>query len=296
MTTMTSNSKLSSGMAAAGRRALQWRLLLLWIVVLLVPTAMLTVPLWRIFADQLEHSLQAADIARHMRLNAASDLMLSATYGGGLKPIGLLAASFGLLALPFLNGMVVTAARSAQVLGFAALIHGGLAEYWRMLRMMIVSLLPLAAAVKIGSAVSDAADKYAQHAILQSSAEHVSLLANAVLALLMVLALASVDAGRAQFAISTRKRSAWKAWWRGCKSIVKRPRATLGSYIGLTVVGVIVFAAFGWLRINVPHVSLTGFFIGLVLTQLAAAALAWMRGARLFALTEIAKAQAETGG
>ena len=294
MTTMTSNSKPSSGMAGAGRRALQWRLLLLWIAVLLIPTAMLTVPLWQILSDQLDHSLQAADIAQHMSLNAANDLMLSMTYdGGGIKSISMLAVVFGLSAMPFLNGAVVTAVRSAEVPGFAALIQGGLVEYWRMLRMMIVSLLPLGVAIGIGSAASDAAEKYGQHAILPSSADHVCLLANVLLAVLMILALATVDAGRAQFAISTRKRSAWKAWWRGCKSIAKRPMATLGSYVGLTVAGAIVFAVFGWLRINVPHVSTIGFIVGLVLTQLAAATLVWMRGARLFALADIAKAQAE---
>ncbi|MBV8635527.1 MAG: hypothetical protein JO002_13625, partial [Burkholderiaceae bacterium] len=91
--------------------------------------------------------------------------------------------------------------------------------------------------------------------------------------------------------LSTRKRSAFKAWWRGCKLLARRPLATLGSYFGLTVVGLIVFVVFGWLRINVPHASAIGVIFALVLTQLAAATLAWMRGARLFALAEIARAQ-----
>jgi hypothetical protein len=291
---MTTNTKTSPGMAAAGRRALQWRLLLLWVAALLIPTAMLTVPLWQIFADQLDHTLHAADLAQNMTANALSDLMFSVVYdGGGLSSIGLVAGIFTLLATPFLNGMAVSAARSAEPLGFAALIQGGAAEYWRMFRMVVVSLLPLGIAIGIGSTLMDSAGKYAEHAILRSSADNMCLAAQIVLGLLMILALASVDAGRAQFAISTRKRSALKAWWRGCKLIVKRPLATLGSYIGLSLVGLIVFAVFAMLRIDVPHVSPFGFIIGLVLTQLAAATLAWIRGARLFALTDIAKAQAE---
>ena len=292
MTNSTTNSGFAATVGGAGRRALQWRLLLLWIVLLLIPTAMLTVPLWQVFSDQLDHTLHAAELAQQITVNAANDLVVAVTYnGGGLNAIGMVAAIFTVLATPFLNGMMVAAARAAEPLGFGALIQGGLAEYWRMLRLLLVSLLPLAIAMGIGQAASGAAGKYAEHAILSSSADHMNLAAQILLGLLLVLALATADAGRAQFAISTRKRSAWKAWWRGCKLIVKRPGATLGSYVVLTLVGVIVFAVFGWLRINVPHASLIGFVVGLVFTQLAAAALAWTRGARLFALADIARAQ-----
>jgi hypothetical protein len=161
-----------------------------------------------------------------------------------------------------------------------------------MFRMLIVSLVPLAIAVGIGSAAMNGADKYAEHAILRSSADHMGLAAQIVLVILMMLALASVDAGRAQFALSSRKRSALRAWWRGCKLIARHPVATLGSYVLLTLVGVIAFAVFGLLRINVPHANLLGFIVGVVFTQLAAAALAWTRGARVFALADLAREQA----
>ncbi len=291
--TSTNQAGFSATVAGAGRRALQWRLLLLWIAVLLIPTAMLAVPLWQIFSDQLDHTLHAADLAQRLTLNAVSDLLVSVVYdGAALKSVSMLAASFVMLATPFLNGMVVTAARSADAPGFVALIQGGAAEYWRMFRMLIVSLLPLAIAIGLGSAAMNGADKFAEHAILKSSADHMGLAAQIVLGLLMVLALASIDAGRAQFALSSKKRSAFKAWWRGCKLIAKRPAATLGSYVVLTLVGVIVFAVFGLLRINVPHANLAGFIVGVVFTQLAAVALAWTRGARVFALADIAKTQA----
>jgi len=291
--TATNHAGFFATVGGAGRRAFQWRLLLLWIAVLLIPTAMLTVPLWQIFSEQLDHTLHAADLAQRLTLNAASDLLVSVVYdGAALKSLSMLAALFALIATPFLNGMAVTAARSADAPGFVALIQGGAAEYWRMFRLAVVSLLPLAIAAGIGSAAMNGADKYAEHAILKSSADHVGLAAQILLVLLMVLALASVDAGRAQFALSSKKRSAFKAWWRGCKLIVKRPAATLGSYVLLTLVGVIVFAVFALLRINVPHANLVGFIIGVVFTQLAAVALAWTRGARLFVLADLAKAQA----
>src|SRR6185437_12591045 len=63
MNAMNHTAKNPSGIAAArgaGRRALQWRLLLLWIAALLIPTAMLTMPLWQIFSEQLDHTIHAA--------------------------------------------------------------------------------------------------------------------------------------------------------------------------------------------------------------------------------------------
>lgn len=291
MNTIHTQSGFSSTVRGASLRALQWRLLLLWIAALLIPTAMLTLPLWQILSERLDHTLHAGDLAQHINLNAASDLLVSVTSDGvTLSSVGALAALIAVLITPFLNGMAAVAARAAEPLGFAALIQGGAAEYWRMLRMLIVSLAPIAIAVGIGSAAMNGADSYAQSAILQSSADHMNLAAAILLGLLLMLALASADAGRAQFVLSIRKRSAWKAWWHGCKLIAARPAATLGSYVVLTLAGVIVFALFGLLRINLPHANVFGFVVGLVLTQLAAATLAWIRGARLFALADIAKA------
>lgn len=293
-----SNTSLSNqpGIGAslrAGWRALQWRPLLLWIAVLLIPTVMVAMPLWHILSDQLDHTIHGSDLAQRLTLDATGDLVGALTTDGAALPsMGTLAVIFTLLATPFLNGMMVTAAKSAEVLGLSALIAGGLAEYWRMFRMFIVSLIPLAVAGGIGAAAMNGADKYAEHAILRSSADHASLAAQIVLGLLLLLAWASIDAGRAQFAISSRKRSAFKAWWRGTRLLFKRPVAVFGSYLVLTLIGAIVFAVLALLRINVPHVSVAGFVIGLILTQLAAATLAWIRGARLFALTEITKANA----
>ncbi|MBK7280984.1 hypothetical protein [Candidatus Aalborgicola defluviihabitans] len=39
------------------RQALQWRLMVLWMVALLLPTLMLIIPLWRGLAAALDHNL-----------------------------------------------------------------------------------------------------------------------------------------------------------------------------------------------------------------------------------------------
>ena len=48
---------------AALKSALQWRLLLLWILATLLPTLLVATPLWTTLQSQFGHSLQAGDIA-----------------------------------------------------------------------------------------------------------------------------------------------------------------------------------------------------------------------------------------
>jgi hypothetical protein len=110
-----------------------------------------------------------------------------------------------------------------------------------------------------------------------------------VTVILLFIADASVDAGRAQFAHSTSKRSAIKAWWRGVKLVFKRPLVSLGLFIGLTVFGVVFAILFGEIRMNITHVNTLGFVVALLLAQLMVASVVWMKIARLFAFAILSK-------
>ena len=109
-------------------------------------------------------------------------------------------------------------------------------------------------------------------------------------ALLMVLAHASVDAGRAQLAIERRRSSAVKAWWAGCRLLLRRPLHGLGIYLLIGAAGLGLAGALGVARLNVSGASIGGFIGAVLLVQLAVAVLGWMRSARLFALVALARA------
>jgi hypothetical protein len=49
-----------------------------------------------------------------------------------------------------------------------------------------------------------------------------------------------------------------KAWWRGLRLVFARPVATLGSYMLITAVGLILLALLGIARINSPHATFSG--------------------------------------
>jgi hypothetical protein len=162
-------------------------------------------------------------------------------------------------------------------------------EYPRMLRMMVWAVVPLGVAVGIGSAAMDAAGDYGAKAILASDAETASLAALLLMALLFAIAHASIDAGRAALAIERRRSSAFKAWWAGCKMLLRRPLATMGVYLLISVAGLALAALLGVARLNLPYMGMASFAGGIVLTLLVVMALAWMRSARLFALIELAR-------
>ena len=274
----------------ATRFALQWRLLLLWMVVVLIPTALNALPLWQIIGSQLNHSVHSAQLAQHLSMNAISDLMsVMMTNKLLLTDAGLGAVLFTLLMSPFLSGAIVTAARSGVPLELGRLVHGGIAEYGRMLRMLVWALIPFGIVGAVGFVIMQWVDDYSENVILQSSADFAEYGAVFLISALLVLADALLDAGRAQFVVAPGNRSAIKAWCRGCVMVAKHPLATLGLYVVITLAGAVLVSIFGLLRMHAIPVQMPGFVLGLVLTQLIVASTAWMKIARIHALASASK-------
>jgi hypothetical protein len=287
----TQSQGFSVVLRGAGRFAMQWRLLLLWLGALLIPAALITFPLWRILAMSLDHSVNVAELAQRLDANSIIDLQSVAEKCGLAIFSGSIAGIIVTLLLsPLLSGAVITAAKSSERLSFGQLIRGGIAEYGRLLRLLVWAIVPLGIACGIGGAVMHLADKFAEKAILESNADLAGHAAFALFVLLFFIADATLDAGRAQFALSSKRRSAIKAWWRGLKLVIKQPLSSLGLYLLLTVTGFVLAGMLGLVRINMSQVSTLGFVGALLITQLMIAATAWMRGARLFAMVQLAKA------
>lgn len=287
---MPANQDRPYSAVRAVRAALQWRLLTLWVVVLLIPTALSALPFWQLLSSSMDHSVHAAELAASLDLSTIADLIATNNRSG--TGIGLgsgLALVLALLLSPLLSGMTIHAARAPQVPGFGALVSGGVQEYTRLLRMLVWALVPMGVAAALAGLGFSAADKYAAKAVLESSAAHAQLAAICLAALLFVIADASLDAGRAVLASDRRRRSAVKAWWAGLKLLKKRILATLGTYLAITLVGLVLTAAFAIARLNVPALGVGGFLAAFVLTQLAVVSLAWMRSARLFAMLELVR-------
>ncbi|WP_228895464.1 hypothetical protein [Pseudoduganella aquatica] len=280
--------KLTDTCVRAARAALQWRLLALWTIALLLPTLALALPFWMQFGAAFNHSVHAAELAQRLDLSNIADLMGEMTRNPAAIQLGAgTALVLTLLLSPLLTGAVATAARYDGKPALRHMFAGAVAEYPRMFRMMLWALVPLGAAIGIASGLQSLAGSGADNAITPSEGQYLRGAAGILTALLIALALATLDAGRAVLASDRRRRSAVAAWWHGLRLLARSPGATLGSYAAISLLGLAVAAVLGLGRVHLPTAGTIGLLAALLLTQAIAVILAWMRSARLFALIGI---------
>ncbi len=276
---------------AAMGNALQWRLLLLWLLVMLLPATVVALPLWRSLAALLDHSVHADAWARHFDPLMFSGMSAAMTghvaWLGGAATLALLLT---LLLSPFLDGMAVGSGRAARTLGFGALLQNGWIEYGRMFRVMLWSLAPYAVVAIVAGIGTHLADRHAEQAVLEAQADAWTHGARWVLLAAFVLAQAIVESTRAAFIADPGLRSATRALGRGFLQLLRRPLKTLLFYLVVSVLGLAIAAAFGIARIHVTAVD-GGFWLALLLSQLIVLVLGWMRIARLFALARLARSR-----
>jgi len=280
--------KLTITLKNASRAALQWRLLVIWLGSVLLPTLLLALPVWNTLSAILDQSLRAPELARALDLLAVADILQELRRNWtSLQVGGLGAVALTLLLSPFLTGVITTAGRAQETARFRELFAGGMHEYPRMFRMLLWAIVPLGLALAIGGALSDAAADYANSAALESDAANWALAATIATAVLLALANLTLDAGRAQLAIDRRRTSAVKAWWSGVKLLLRRPGQMLGSYVLLTVVGLTLAGLLAIGRLNIEGSNGLLLVAGFLVAQLLALTMAWMRAARLFALMTV---------
>ena len=278
---------------AALKSALQWRLLLLWILATLVPTLLVATPMWGALDGLFGHSVHAAQIAAGKDVSLLMQGIAKAgAQFGWLVPVLGSSALLMLLVAPWLTGMVVASLRAGRRLGFGELVHGGLAEYWRMLRMMLWSLIPIGLALAIGGGVMGAMTKGADHAILESDADAARRNAMIVAVVVFVLLHATVEAARGWLGADRNLRSVVKAWWRGVKLLVRRPVATLLVYVVASVVGYGFALLFALWRVHADGTGTGAFILSFLLAQAIVAMVAWARIARVAGMATLAAGEA----
>ena len=256
--------------------ALQWRLLLLWLLATLIPALLVATPFWAALQAQFGTTVHATAIA------AGDDLpLLAEGIGQAAEHFAWLGAALGggtllmLLVAPWLTGMVIASLRAGRRLGFVELMAGGFSEYWRMLRMMLWSILPLGVALMVGGIVVAAMQKGTEGAILASEVESAGRIGMIVLAVLFVLAHATVEAGRGWLGADPALRSVVRAWWRGLKLLLRRPLATLLVYAVTCIAGFGLAALLAWLRLAVDGVGIGAVVLSFLIGQAIVLAIAY---------------------
>jgi len=279
---------LGEGLAAA----VQWRVWLLWIVVLAIPAVLGVAPLQVALADLLDHLPEGEQLARGFTAAQVGDLINGLSDAGGLVT-GLVGATVvALLLAPWLTGVAMTAARAQRPPRFAELVRGGLAEYPRQLRLLLWAFVVYLVALGVYFAVSHWANERAENLVLESSARLGIRLALAIGVLAFLAAHASLEAARAFLVVRPNDGGALRAWWRAAKLLARRPLAGFALYLGVLLAGLLVAGLIAIVRIRVEPIGPVWVILALALTQLGVAALAWGRVARLRALAHLAQDEA----
>jgi len=276
---------LLSAMAAA----LQWRVLLLWLLFLLLPVAVVSLPLWRMLAGLLDHSVHAAAWARHFDALMFGDTMKAlSSHAQWFGATAILGLALTLLMSPFIDGMMIGSGRAGRPLGFGALLQSGWTEYGRMFRAMLWAMLPYALVLAAAVADAQVAEGHARRAVLESQADAWAHGAHWVVLVVFVVMQAVVESMRAAFIADPDLRSATRALARGVLQLLRKPLRTLLFYLVVTVVGMLLFGGLGMARIHTTAVGAGGLCLALLLGQAMVLVLGWMRFARLLALSEVA--------
>ncbi|HEY4293076.1 hypothetical protein [Luteibacter sp.] len=276
-----------SAIGGASVSGLQWRLMLLWIFITLLPTVAVALPLWRVLDDLLGHSVHADAWAANFDGLMFGDVFAALRNDHGWTGMAFVVGMLlTLLTAPFLAGMIVAGGRAHRALGFGGLLQGGAAEYGRMLRLSILALIPYGLFVAAAYGASSFADDKIDATLLVSNAEWYQHGALAVALLFFVIAQAIMESARAQFIADIGLRSAFLALGRGFMQFVRRPFATLFVYLAITLVGGVLLVGIASWRGHTTGAG-SGLPLGILIVQLGVTVVAWMRTARLLALAGI---------
>lgn len=290
MANIQSRRVSSAAVVRAALAAVQWRLLLLWTLLLWLPTAVVGLPLWSKLGELLNHSVHAQAWAEHLSPVMFGDAAVAMSDDTGwFHGVAMLGLLITLLLMPFLNGMIVGSGRAGRALGFSHLLQCGIVEYGRMFRLMLWSLLPYVVMAVLASFAFDAADKVGEHAVLESKADSASHMALWLTVVLLLLTQAIVESARAAFVADAGLRSATRALGRGVMQLLRRPLSSLLCVLAISVIGYLIAAVLGIARAHSPAIGLVGTVLAVLLAQLVVIAIGWTHVARVFTLAEVAR-------
>jgi hypothetical protein len=270
--------------------AIQWRLLLVWLLLLLIPTLVVALPVWGTLSELLDHSVHADAWAKQFDAMMAGDVVrIVSDQTGGLKAAAIAGTLVTLLLSPWLNGMIVGAGRSGRTPSMGEHLHNGLSMYGKMFRLLLWSVLLYAGAAWLVSHGADFADKHDEKAVLKSQGDQWEHSVYWLIGVLFVLVHAIVDSARSAYIADPSLRSATIALVRGVMQLLRRPLTTLFTYVLISAIGYGLILLLGMLRIQWSAASWIGLIGGVLLVQLLSAVTGWTQAARVFALAEVAR-------
>lgn len=295
MTAATKLRRRFAGVSSALLAGLDVRLLLVWVLGTLAPALIAAIPIWRSLASLLDLSPLSPALARHFDALVFEDLtsrfqVLRPAHEGGL----IVAVACFLLLAPLLTAAMLGIAESGPSTGFISLLQSALAWYARSFRVWLCSLFPVALLVGVGSWLSKTASSYGERATLESSATWANRLALVGIIVLAALLHLTVEVARAELVANPERGSVLLAWWVGVRKALALPLQTLALYLLPSALSLCLAAVLLAVRARVTSASWVQLVLGVLITQLAVAAIGWGHLSRLVALSRLFRSSVES--
>ena len=277
------------------RRALRWRVLLLWWAALAVPSAIAVAPVFAFLRAQLDRSTAARDAVAWMDGPTLLEIVRQVRDSGAEQGILLaLAAAVAtqLLCAPFVAAAMVASARGDESLPFSRLLASAGELYGRMLRTAVAGLIPLGAGAAVAAGAFKLAANAADRALTETHAGRAFIAAGCAAALVIFIAALLVDAARSRFAADPVRRSAIAALWTGSKMVWRLPVRAAGIGAVGTVLGVGGALTLMAIRLQIPQHRVASMGLAWLLAQGAQLAVGFGRAVRIQGLAELSRADA----
>jgi hypothetical protein len=277
-------------------RAFRWRLLLLFAVATALPALLGVAPLALFLDGALSHVPGGAGLATALDTGLLPDLSRRAAEQGTAATLTfaiLGAVAVALVISPWLTGATLAEVTSPRRLGGRALLTGAGAFWGRLVRLGLVGLVPLGVAFGLHALLHHRAEEAVERAVTATAAIAIGRRSLRASLAFLVVALLTLDAGRAVLAARPGRRSAFLAWTSGSWLILRRPLRTILAWLLGTGLGLALALLFIALRSRLPAGPGPSMLASLVLASLAATSLAYGRSVRLGLLAVVAGADAD---
>jgi hypothetical protein len=278
------------------RRALRWRVLLLWWAALAVPGAIAVAPAFAFLRTQLDRSTAARNAVAWMDGPTLLELVRQVHESGAEQGILLAlgaAVAMQLLCAPFVAAAMVASARGDESLPFSRLLGSAGELYGRMLRTAVAGLIPLGAGAAIAAGAFKLAANASDRALTETHAGRGFIAAGCAAVLVIFIGALLVDAARSQFAADPGRRSAIAALWSGSKMVWRLPLRAAGIGAVGTVLGVGGALTLMTIRLQIPQQRAVSMLLAWLLAQGAQLAVGFGRAIRIEGLAELSRAAAE---
>jgi hypothetical protein len=270
------------------RRASNWRLLVLQVMVTSLPALIGLIPFSFAIGSQLQQHPQGALWPSQLDIATVVDLLRAISEPPWSRAIVagvFFAVVLFLMALPWLQGAMLSQARSPERRHWRGLMEGAGGVFFKMVRLSLLGLLPLGAAAGSIAGISYLIDKKTQREVSEVSAIASERVGLVIMVTVVFFSFLMLDVARAVLGARPERRSTFLALCAAVWLMLRNPiRVAFAALLGI-VMGLLPAVAWAGARGQLRDGAVV---LGLALSTLAGAFLAFGKALRLSALVLIA--------